>query len=730
VRDVAATARAARAQCRGESARLIAKAQKALALRFDLLGYEGLSFGDPIDWMLDPVNGVRAPAAHWSQIRYLDPSVAGDHKVVWELNRHQWLVTLAQAWALTGEKRYADAIATHLDAWQRLNPPGIGVNWASSLEVAYRAVAWVWALGLIRDSGAISPALYAQTMRSAHQHAHHLECYLSTYFSPNTHLTGEALGLLYLGVGFAELRGAARWRDVGLSILARELNRQVCADGVYFERATYYHRYTADIYLHALLLARASGLPLPATFDTRLGALVDHLAAIQRPDGLIPLVGDDDGGRLISLDGRPGNDPRGTLALASRMLRTPRQVNCLVTEPMANILPSAVGEDHGLSEALWTLGPEALSRHESTPDADRSPAAFFPAGGFVVTRDRWGARGHYLLLSARPGGTSNAGHAHDDLLAIEVCAHGVPMLVDPGTFGYTATPAWRESFRGGAAHNTLSIANERRAVARGPFSWTRLGRAASRRWISEDRFDYYEGCAEGISERNLALEHHRSVFHLRGDYWVVKDALHNSTADPVIELTFQAPPQRRIETVDEGRVAIAGGDGAHRARLDVIAIAGHAGSGAFRVEQSWASSAYGRKTPAWRAVWRGVLGPGSSMLTILQPLAEDEAGWECSPIPTPKGMAVELRKGERVDHVAVDGADVPGMTADASFVWQTRAPGQPHACVAIDARRLLVADREVMRTGTRVSWVEARIAGPDAVIRMGEPVARSSGGRR
>src|SRR2546430_5092825 len=27
----------------------------------------------------------------------------------------------------------------------------------------------------------------------------HIETYLSTYYSPNTHLTGEALGLLYLG---------------------------------------------------------------------------------------------------------------------------------------------------------------------------------------------------------------------------------------------------------------------------------------------------------------------------------------------------------------------------------------------------------------------------------------------------------------------------------------------------------------------------------------------------
>ena len=38
--------------------------------------------------------------------------------------------------------------------------------------------------------------------------ARHVERYLSTYFSPNTHLTGEALGLLYIGTQFPELAGA------------------------------------------------------------------------------------------------------------------------------------------------------------------------------------------------------------------------------------------------------------------------------------------------------------------------------------------------------------------------------------------------------------------------------------------------------------------------------------------------------------------------------------------
>ena len=84
-----------------DAAAIVARAEKILGGQLDLLGYEGLEFGSPPDWQLDPVLGRRAAAAHWSRIPYLNASVVGDHKVIWELSRQQYLVTLAQAWLLT-----------------------------------------------------------------------------------------------------------------------------------------------------------------------------------------------------------------------------------------------------------------------------------------------------------------------------------------------------------------------------------------------------------------------------------------------------------------------------------------------------------------------------------------------------------------------------------------------------------------------------------------------------
>ena len=70
----------------------------------------------------------------------------GDHKIIWELNRHQHWLPLGRAAWLTGDARYAQAIRAQLDDWLAGNPPLVGINWASMLEIGFRSISWTWAL--------------------------------------------------------------------------------------------------------------------------------------------------------------------------------------------------------------------------------------------------------------------------------------------------------------------------------------------------------------------------------------------------------------------------------------------------------------------------------------------------------------------------------------------------------------------------------------------------------
>jgi len=369
---------------------IIARAERIARGRFDLLGLTDLNFGDPIDWRAEPTSKKSSPLAHWSKIDYLNPNVTGDKKVTWELNRHQFLVTLGQAYWLTGDERYAEIFVSRVSSWIDANPLKRGINWVSSLELSFRAISWLWSLNLFAHSVRLTSQFQLRMLKQLVEHGRHIESYLSRYFSPNTHLTGEALGLFYLGVALPELRCADAWRDLGLNILSEQLPVQVRGDGVYFEQSTYYHRYTADFYLHLLALAQASGVTLPDEVREKLGQLLDYLLWITRPDGASPLIGDDDGGRLLILGTRPLNDYRDTLATGAAMLRRSEW-------------KFVAGE--AAVETLWLLGAEGLAEYDNLePEPPPETAVAFALSGYYVMRDGWTGESGYSLFNFGPLG--------------------------------------------------------------------------------------------------------------------------------------------------------------------------------------------------------------------------------------------------------------------------------------------------------------------------------------
>lgn len=488
-------------------------ADRILANRFTLLGHPDLDFGSPIDWHLDPVSGKRAPRIHWSRIPYLDADVVGDHKVVWEINRHQHFYVLGRAYRLTGDEKYARRFAEHLESWMEENPPKVGINWASSLEVAYRAIAWIWAFEFFQESPSLTPELLDRAVSYLDVHGRHLERYLSTYFSPNTHLTGEALGLLYLGVSLPRLKRAARWRQKGWDILVEQLPKQVHPDGVYFEQASYYHRYTVDIYLHAVILARKSGIPVPPEMLERLGLLVDHLADLTRPDGTIPIIGDDDGGRLAWLDERDFMDVRSPLAVASVVFDRPDH---------AGISGDAT------EEVFWLLGPEAGEQvdrwalHHPKPD---HLSRLYPVGGYAIMRDGWDRTANHAVIDCGPLGMMNCGHAHSDALAMEISMAGCAILVDPGTYTYTASAVDRDRFRLSASHNTVTVDGQSASVPAGPFSWAIRTDARCESWYAGGNVDWFVGSHAGFQRLSDPATHRRSVLFVHDSYFIVVDSI-------------------------------------------------------------------------------------------------------------------------------------------------------------------------------------------------------------
>jgi uncharacterized heparinase superfamily protein len=592
-----ATAQAIREIDPDYATRVIRRADAALGGYFDLLGYRGLAFGSTIDWHLDPVTRVRAPGTHWSKIDYLNPRVAGDHKVVWELNRQQWLVDLGAAWWLTGDDHYGRGMIAALTQWMNANRPKRGVNWSSSLEVAFRAISWIWALEFLRRSALLGSETLARLTKYLVLHGRHLERYLSTYFSPNTHLTGEALGLFYLGTYFPELTQAAAWRERGAGILLDQLSRHVLRDGVYFEQTVHYQRYTIDFYTHLWLLDEANGGTLSVEISPQLDALLEHVQCLTRGDGTVPLLGDEDGGRLFFLDARPLNDLRGSLAVGAVLCGRP-DFAFVAGAPSADIVWLLGADAHDRFAAIGKLAPRYLSRA-------------FEEGGVYIMRDGWERDSNHLVIDCGRHGTMNCGHAHADALAFELALRGHAVFVDPGTYTYTADAAQRDAFRSSVAHNAATVDGVGSSEPDGPFHWRRIAAANALAWRTQNggRAAYFEGSHSGFEQLPSPVHYRRAVdFDTSREQMIVLRDHFDCNASHTATLSFQCAPGIQVARLAANRVELRG-DGRPICQVETL------GEGEFEIEDAWVSRVYGARERATRCRFVARLNPGTTTLT-------------------------------------------------------------------------------------------------------------------
>jgi hypothetical protein len=565
-----------------------ARAERILDGRYDLLGYRGLSFGGDATspgWHRDPVHAREAPQKFWSDVPYLDPG-CGDHKIIWELNRHQHWLTLGRAFWLTGDVRYRRRMIAELASWLEANPPLTGINWASMLELAFRSISWVWAIAFFTDlSTDEEPPWLVDLLLAMDKQLTQIERNLSYYFSPNTHLLGEALALYVCSRALPVLRCSPDREALGRRILLDEARRQIGSDGGHCERSTHYHRYTLDFYLLALIVARITKDPAAASFERAVSRLADAARLLADDGGQLPQIGDDDGGMLFPIAGRAPYDIRDSLAVAAALLDRP------------DLRIGDVPE-----EVCWLLAHPSLSRsleddrrgaaRRARSGARRGPprSGALPETGYYVSRS---ARGDHLVIDGGVHGYLNGGHAHADALSLTLTVAGVPLLVDPGTGAYTVDQVLRDRLRSTQMHNTLVVDGRSQSIAKGPFSWSTMARGSVRQWKTHNAFDYFEGTHDGYHP----IEHRRHVLTLPGDLLVVADLVSGDGAHAA-SVHWHVEPRWRV-SVRESTVTFA----IESAQCQLAVASGH-------IERFDADPQTGL---GWRAPVYGVVEPSTSL---------------------------------------------------------------------------------------------------------------------
>jgi hypothetical protein len=413
------------------------EAEHVLAHRVDFLGSGLVDLGPEIDWHRDFKSGYR-----WSQRFYQDIEVTrldddSDAKVPWELSRGHQLLTLARAARLFEDERYAAELERQLDSWLEANPPGIGINWVTPMEVGIRSVNLVWAIATLEEWRPLDAQVRDRLIASLRWHGHHIEANLEgTPYLRSNHYLGDILGLLLLGSVLSGEPAASKWSAFARREFEREIVRQVHEDGVSFEASLAYHGLVLEMLLVAAFVAAWAGTPLSNEFHQRLRRMAGVSQSVRHPNGRIPLFGDQDSGRIL---------PEG-------FARPPTHDNLLWLA--AAVVGATKPFDGPVNpEVAWTFGVDRWRRVAELPGPQVAPDAFRD-GGIYVLRS---IRTHVVVRCGDVGQSGSGGHSHNDALSYELSVDGVPLIVDSGTYAYTFDVEARNRFRSTRAHNTVLV---------------------------------------------------------------------------------------------------------------------------------------------------------------------------------------------------------------------------------------------------------------------------------
>jgi hypothetical protein len=403
------------------------KAERICRHEFNLLGSGWISLGRNINWHRDFVTGFEWDKEQLYKATRHEIPLKSDIKRPWELSRFHQGVGLGLAWRLYRLQKYVDEYVAQVEDWIRNNPAGYGVNWACPMDASVRAVNWLASYSLLHDALDASSlvSFNKKLTQSLWEHGRfifsHLEWNGPYSKRRANHFLSDLTSLFTLGLFFRDTSSGRRWIKFSQAHLEREIRRQVLKDGVHFECSVGYHRLCLEMFIWCRSLGQKAGFPFSDEYSRRLIKMSSFVESYIRPDGAVPLFGDNDDGRLLTSGLLNIND--------HRYLQLSDAGKAGVD---LYLLMGSTGNEIGAGEK----------------------ASAFKEGGFYFMRDQ------DVYLAVRAGRIAHLGaHAHCDQLSFELCLRGEPVFVDRGTFVYTADPAERNAYRGSRAHNVLSINN-------------------------------------------------------------------------------------------------------------------------------------------------------------------------------------------------------------------------------------------------------------------------------
>ena len=419
------------------------------------------------------------------------------------------------------------------------------------MEVALRAMNLLGSFEIFCGSPYLDAASLQSFLQLLQQHGHYIERNLEfSHIASSNHYLSDVVGLVWLGLMLPELHDAQRWLEFGGKEMLHEMDKQVLPDGADFEASTGYHRFVTELFLYTFELCRANNARIETKYWSKLHQMLMYVRAYLRFDRFAPLIGDTDSGQVLPFVHRRADDHAYLLEIGADIFDDPQlKSSCLDSQA-------------------------------------------FPDAGTYIMRHR----DLYLCFNASGVGINGRGsHGHNDALSIEISAAGRAVIVDPGTYVYSADLAKRHQFRSTAYHSTVQIDGlEQNTIDQNtPFVIGNEAKPRVLEWETSADFDKVVGEHYGYS-----VVHRRTIlFNKRERVWTIDDEFFGD-GEHVYEVRFHFASGLHVQVRD--RAVSAHGLTVRALSTDVQPV----------LESQPVSRDYGEMSDAVAACWRISGSPG------------------------------------------------------------------------------------------------------------------------
>lgn len=331
----------------------------------------------------------------------------------------------------------------------------------------------------------------------------------------------EISALATVATNFPEYKKSTEWLAYSIETMIESMKDQVYADGVQTELTSHYHNVSLANFELFKDICDNADQELPEFFNRTIEDMYSYIAHVVRPNGF----------RILNNDGDLGSD-------RDRILKGAKIYN----------------------KPSWEY---IITNGQSGTKPPDGPSYFYAWAGQLISRSGFDADAHWSFFDVGPWGS---GHQHNDRLHMSIFAFGRYLLVDAGRFAYTGEVArkFRPYARGSAGHNLLLIDGK----GQGPGPRHAKEPLGENYFKIADDFDYASNSFDRFIDMDGEAQHTRSVFYVRGEFWVVVDRIKTSKPRK-IDALWHWHPECTIEK--EGQIVKTSNK---RGNLAVIPVGG------------------------------------------------------------------------------------------------------------------------------------------------------------